>query len=119
MNQFEILMLLGCIVIFIIIIVINIIIYNWIVNRAVRKYVKSYLASKGYELYAKRFPGLFSSGAFKQELLFGIFIKGWPFHNTYVDVLSKNKIGEKKKTTVKISTSFLFIKDVKYKDYIS
>ena len=61
MNQFETLMLSGCIVIFILIILINVLIYKWIVNRAIKSYIKIYLESKGYELYGKQFPGFFFS----------------------------------------------------------
>lgn len=117
MTKFDLFILIIVLALFSTVIFLNIILYRYIVSRALKKHIKPYFYNQGYCIKSYKYPGLFSSGAFKNKILFGIFIMGSPFINFYVDIYSKNNNGVLRKTTVQISTIFLFIHKLKYKDY--
>jgi len=117
MTKLELLLFAIFIFLSIIMLMFNIFIYKWIVNRAIKRYIKPHFIEQGYTIESKKFPGIFSSGAFKNQFLLGAFVMGWPSHNTYVDIYLVNESGKKKKATALISTLFLSIRNVKYRDY--
>jgi len=117
MTNIKVLLLIVSIFLFFAVIGLNILIYKSIVRRAIKRSIKSYFIEEGYVITSQKYPGIFSSGAFKNSFLLGPFIMGWPYHNTYVDFYLISKDGRKKKTTVLISTLFLSIRKVKYMDY--
>lgn len=81
MNQFEILMLLACIIIIYIVIIIHVLIRKWIINIAIKQYIKPHLVKNRYEFSDKKKIGFFSSGAFKKQVS-GFFIENWFSHYT-------------------------------------
>lgn len=96
------------------IIYINVLIYRSIVKRALRKYIEPELNKNGYTFIEYKWPGLFSSGDFKQMKISLITNKyGGILNVSYVDIYYEAG-NDTKKVTAKISTTLFFISGVSY-----
>lgn len=96
----------------------NVSIYKMLVRRAVVKYIKPYLAEKGYEIDSVSFVGFLKTGDFKEKGGFALrpFMLGYPIHSTYIYVFyrDKNRDGSVSRMTAKIRGLLLFIRGVDY-----
>jgi hypothetical protein len=103
---------------FVLMIIGNILIYKFIVNRALKKIINPYFNSMGYEVEKAEFPGLFSTGDFKNPgfQIKPVFKNGSPWITYYLELFIKNKDkgSQTIRVTAKIATLFSFIRKVEY-----
>jgi hypothetical protein len=115
MNGKLFLIILGA---FVLVVLLNILTYKLIVSRALKKIMKPYFNSLGYRIDKVEFPGLFSTGDFKNRgfQIRPVFKMGSPVNSTFVSLFLKPIENQREiiRITAKIETVFLFIRKVEY-----
>lgn len=94
----------------------NVLIYKWIVGKAVRKNIRPYFATLGYEVQNVKFAGLLSTGDFKRSgfPLRPFMHSGYPMQTIYVYLYLSKDSGLPVRITAKIVTLFLAIRKIEY-----
>jgi hypothetical protein len=114
-NKTMILLYTLAILLFPLIIALNMLIYRLIVKKALKKYIEPKLTQRGLLFIDYKWPGLFSSGDFKdQALTITIMNKNGNIFNSVYTYVYYKESNETKKITARIDTIFWFIKKVTY-----
>lgn len=100
-------------------ILLNAFLIRYVINKAIRKFINPNLQAKGVTFVDYKWLGFFNHGDFKNDkfILIPSLTFGNPVISTYVDIYYLETT-MKKKLTVRIDTSFVFIRRVLYSSEI-
>ncbi|GAB3915645.1 hypothetical protein [Mucilaginibacter boryungensis] len=97
------------------IIFINVLIYHFTIKKALNNYIIPKLKENDLAFIQYKWPGLFSNGNFKNApKLTPMNRNGQPSSSLYADIIYYTPMGETKRVTARIDTSFFLIKNVSY-----
>jgi len=104
------------VLVFAIMIGLPILTYRITINKAIKSYIIPKLEEKGFDFIEYRWPGLFSTGSFKDDnfKLTVMNKNGNSISSRYVDIVYYKPSGETHKITARITSKFFFIDQVSF-----